>query len=214
MIHEHVFDAPSILLDLFSDLNRTHGHTTYSIERKKIFCRLVINRMATTAPSKTPWYVYVGAGFFIGYFVMPMLKEEQLSEPLEQAVGPDEVGEEFFGAADDLIGEADQIYQPPPLGTVSSIRHSLGQVGKLSGAKLTTQRIYSTANIPGADIAQTRLRGGKFNRPQPAPAPTAGKAPTPAGKVPTPAGKVSTPAGKAPQMPAVSTRGGETILPR
>jgi hypothetical protein len=165
--------------------------------------------MATNASSKTPWYIYVGAGFLIGFVVMPMLKEDQLSDHLEQAVGPDELGEELTGAGDDLIGEADQTYQPPPVGTVSSIRHTLGQAGKLGGAKFTGQRIYSTANVPGADIAQTRLRGVKFMRPQPPPAPTPAPAPSNAG---TRSNTVT--ASKAPQMPTVSTRGGETILPR
>jgi hypothetical protein len=177
--------------------------------------------MAETQSTTAKTFMYFALGFVVALAVTSMQQGEQSYQSdasfVEQALGPD-VGDEDLGTDDtDELGETEQIYQPPPLGTVSSVRHALGQAGKLGGAKITPKRIYSTANVPGADVGQFRMSAGKFNRPAPAttatetakiqPAPTA-KAPT--AKAPT----AKAPTAKAPQMPQVSTRGGETIIPR
>lgn len=117
---------------------------------------------------------------------------------LGQAVGPPEdtpLGQSLHPAD---LGEIEPAVLQPTVASIGPQR-----VGaKIGGSRVAGQRIYTTANVPGADIGQYRLSKSKFS--------AKGKATAAPAPAPAPTSKFV----KQSFPPEIDSRDGMTILPR
>lgn len=191
--------------------------------------------MADPKTDSTTIVTYFLAGIGAAYILSRILDDRPACSnlrPVRQAVGPEEtwegeeVGgddfEEEFQGVDEMHPANLQQVEPsilqPTLSSVGPQRHglgggslALGQSAKLGGSRIRQpQRIYSTSNVPGADIGQYKMPKAKFTRPKAASKAEAPKA-SPANNSPP----ATTPA-LVKQMfpPEIDSRDGMVVMPR